>query len=153
VLLNNVAVGSLMGSTQLHLPAEEWNTGEASLLPDWVTAGRSYPVPIVTLDEYCIKRAIQSIRLLKIDAEGSELEVLLGSEDVLERIRPDAILCEFVPGTRTAAQLRVLEIFRRHRYQSFFIDTEGRLVRHDGSLPTWRSGNLCFLPGELASAG
>ncbi|MCH8342453.1 MAG: FkbM family methyltransferase [Planctomycetes bacterium] len=50
----------------------------------------TYPVPVTTLDEYFGHHPDrQKIRVVKIDVEGFELEVLEGSETLIEEIRPD----------------------------------------------------------------
>lgn len=61
----------------------------------------SIEAPAVTLDD--IVGADEHVRLLKIDAEGHEPQVLAGAATILERSPPDAILFE-VNATRLAGQ-------------------------------------------------
>jgi len=49
-------------------------------------------LPVIRLDDYCEKQAIESIRLIKIDVQGFELKVLKGSLKTLEKT--DYILVE-----------------------------------------------------------
>lgn len=61
----------------------------------------SIEAPAVTLDD--VVGADEHVRLLKIDAEGHEPQVLVGAMTILERSPPDAILFE-VNATRLAGQ-------------------------------------------------
>lgn len=60
---------------------EEDNFGGVEIC-EWFPS--ALPVPMQTVDYYDLPR----LRLLKIDAEGSELDVLLGAERTIERCRP-----------------------------------------------------------------
>ena len=55
-------------------------------------------VPVIRLDSYIANRGIESVKLIKIDAEGFELPILKGLEDFLRksRCRPE-IICEIAP--------------------------------------------------------
>lgn len=55
------------------------------------------PVKILKLDSFAIEKNISSIDLLKIDAEGMDLEVLLGAQKLLTEIK--VIQFEISPGT------------------------------------------------------
>lgn len=96
VVLNKLALGAQTGSLLMNLYDDEhlsWNTvvarprrpGGADVLP----VGRE-EVPSLRLDDYCDERSIDRVDLLKIDVEGSELDVLRGSERLL---RARAIAC------------------------------------------------------------
>ncbi len=90
-----VALGSQPG--QLELRVLESNTGSGSLILDYdLTNCRVVPVPVQTLDSIVAREKITAIRLIKIDVEGFEAEVLRGGSHVLESIRPQAVLFEFV---------------------------------------------------------
>ena len=56
-------------------------------------------IPMETIDSYMIDEGVANIDLLKIDAEGYELEVLEGAKDALASRRIKAILaeCDFDP--------------------------------------------------------
>ena len=45
-----------------------------------------------TLDNYCFKKNISNIRFIKIDVEGMELEVLNGSESIIEQFEPSIFI-------------------------------------------------------------
>jgi FkbM family methyltransferase len=149
VVVETRALGKAQELAKLHFPADDHHASEASLTPSWSTSdGRAINVQVVTLDEYCARHDIRAIRLMKIDVEGGEREVLAGAARVLQRIRPDAILCEFVPARRPEAQMEVLELFERNKYRAFSIRRDGSLSSHDRKLPQWEWGNLCFIPSD-----
>lgn len=50
--------------------------------------GREIAVPCATLDEYCTEIGLTKLDLLKVDAEGHDLQVLRGAREVLARFRP-----------------------------------------------------------------
>lgn len=157
------AVGASPGTARLLLPRDTSNTGQASTIAGWIEQSGSLEVPAVSLDEYCCEQGIHCIRLLKVDVEGAEIEVFKGASEVLRRVRPDAIICEFVTGRRVDAQLDVLSLLRDHGYCTFRMSLHGDLVPHPDSLPEWSgvldpsgneassppTGNLCFLPREV----
>ena len=45
-------------------------------------------VPAITLDEYCKKNSINDVSLIKIDTEGSEINVLRGARNIIKRDSP-----------------------------------------------------------------
>jgi FkbM family methyltransferase len=53
------------------------------------------PVEVVTLDNFCRQMNISNIRLLKIDTEGFELEVLKGAKDLISRQAIEIVQFEF----------------------------------------------------------
>jgi FkbM family methyltransferase len=55
----------------------------------------SYPVTITTLDSFAQKHRISHIDLLKIDAEGNELAVLEGAQQLIAKKRISIIQFEF----------------------------------------------------------
>ena len=71
-------------------------------------------VPVISLDEWASKSAVNGIDLIKMDIEGAELEALEGSRTTLLRDRPDVLLQAYHirDSTRTfercAAQLEAL---------------------------------------------
>lgn len=48
----------------------------------------------VSLDEFLREQNIEQIDILKVDAEGYDLEVLLGATDALRKNRIDVVVCE-----------------------------------------------------------
>ena len=64
---------------------------------------KGYPTKIVTLDEEL--GHLKQISLLKLDAEGEEVNILKGSKEIIKKFKPH-ILTEF--GERNVADLREL---------------------------------------------
>lgn len=92
VFVEQCAAGAERGELTLRVP--EGHSGRGSL----VRAQRGRPseeitVPVRLLSEL-IPPNVMSIRLLKIDVEGFEEQVLLGAEGLFDRSPPDAVLFE-----------------------------------------------------------
>lgn len=146
VTCNANAVGRSSGSAPLYIHPDPALTGWASLLKySWGSDERAVPVPVVTLDQYCAQKAIVRVRLLKIDIEGGEAELLRGASNLLRQVRPDAIVCE-VQGNELDAQYphALFGIFRQYHYQPFTISKDGKLrLYRPGEIQVV---NLCFRP-------
>ena len=85
-----IALGSSKGTATIY--NSKTNLGAASLIPSEKLTGHESITNIEKLDDLVREKAIQLIRMMKIDVEGWELEVLKGSRDVLSGV--DApILC------------------------------------------------------------
>ena len=63
----------------------------AKTLQSHGTVGEAFEVPIDTLDGYCERKGIKTIKLLKVDAEGHDLDVLRGATNMLLRQAIDLI--------------------------------------------------------------
>jgi FkbM family methyltransferase len=87
VRIRNAAVGNLVGKV-LFVEDENYGVESAVAQTHQGSAGITYEVPMVTLDEELLKDDI-SIDYLKIDAEGYDLHVLKGASQLLraERVR------------------------------------------------------------------
>jgi len=98
VVLNNLALGSAAGQTELFYDRER--SGLASMtrrdLSCFGTAfDKSETIQVTTLDQYAAENAITQIDWLKIDVEGHELDVLRGAEDLLQAGAIDHVTFEF----------------------------------------------------------
>jgi len=96
----NAACGSEAGQLVLYDYAGSEGTEHASLHPgviDGIHGGLSdqHVVEVIALDSFATNRGISLIHLLKIDAEGHELEVLKGAARLLRENRIRAIQLEF----------------------------------------------------------
>lgn len=82
-----------------------------SLAGDGVNdTGLTFEVPMVSLDELARRHDFERVRLLKIDVEGFEPEVLRGARDLLDRL--DNLIVEILPGwdeARTRVMLDQME--------------------------------------------
>jgi FkbM family methyltransferase len=93
VRLHPVALGAEQSSLELRIP--KVNAGAASLIRNRdLMDCDAVTVPVRTLSEIVNEEGIKSIRLIKIDVEGFEPEVFKGGQEVLSKIRPEAILFE-----------------------------------------------------------
>jgi FkbM family methyltransferase len=88
-----VALSATAGVARLRLPANQHSSGFGSFVATWEREGE-LEVPTVPLDAVVDERGPdRPLRLLKIDVEGFEHEVLVGAEATLRRHRP-LVLCE-----------------------------------------------------------
>jgi FkbM family methyltransferase len=101
ICVHPVALGPNPGEMQLRVLAN--NTGSGSLILHHDQKNCAVvPVPVATLDSIVVREEVKAIRLVKIDVEGFEAEVFHGATHVLNSIRPQAILFEFI-GSRAGA--------------------------------------------------
>jgi FkbM family methyltransferase len=93
VRLHRFALGARTGNLTLSVP--RGHAGSASFVED-PGSEDSYRirVPVRTLSEVMGEQAAGPIRLVKIDVEGFEPQVLDGARDFLTRTPPDAVLFE-----------------------------------------------------------
>lgn len=113
VVMRNEAVGAEAGT--LAVPSLDYsaaaNYGGLPLGPEAGWAGKQVPVeevPVVTLDSLNLARC----RLLKIDVEGMETEVLLGARETVARCRP----LLYVENDRTEKAERLVGLLRELGY-------------------------------------
>jgi FkbM family methyltransferase len=102
--VNEVGIGSHSGSAILRecTGADGLNEGMNYLAHDEVIVQPSdRAVPVVTIEEYCERKMIGSIDIMKIDIEGGEYDALLGARKLLES---QAIGCIFIELVEWAAE-------------------------------------------------
>lgn len=121
VSLHPVALGSKESQLELRIPRS--NAGAGSLIHHRnLDDCDIFSVPVSSLSTIVAKEGIKSIRFIKIDVEGFEAEVLRGGQDVLQSIRPEAILFEL--NERVEGRVRdqpVIKILRDFDYGFFAI--------------------------------
>jgi FkbM family methyltransferase len=83
-------------TVDLHIPSDPTARTNASVVADFWESDTRIPVRSWRLDTYCREQGLQTIDLLKIDAEGAEALVLRGLGDLLQEWQPD-IICEVLP--------------------------------------------------------
>jgi len=148
VEIHRAAVGAGRGEAMLFRPAAAWNhqTYRASL----VAAANRAPsgrVPVVTLDDTL---GTTSCRLLKIDVEGSEAEVLRGARSFLTRRGADAILIEVNPKALHAAGTApddVVALLTAHGYRPHAMEGP-RLVPRGEISVAGEFADAVFLPDD-----
>jgi len=119
--LHPLALGSQDGSLELHIPPN--NAGQGSFIYHKNLVGHDVATtPVRTLNEVVREQGIRRIRLIKIDVEGFEDEVLMGGMDVLEAVRPDFLLLETNEGyTVPRRQPPVVQTLHRAHYKMMAI--------------------------------
>jgi len=111
ILANACAVGAAPGRATISVTREP---GQNTLVPGYKSGAEvidTIEVPIVRLDSYLESRHIQSVALIKIDAEGFELPILEGLRGYLETARAlPAIICEIAPRAYALMDRQISEL-------------------------------------------
>ena len=125
VVVENLGVSSSAGTMLLNVPGTGSSPG-ASLEPGLGgNHAQSYPVKVVTLDDYFDDARTDRIRLIKCDAEGHELEVFRGGEQLLKTVRP-ALLFECERRHRASGSVEeVFSYLETLGFRGFFVDRDG----------------------------
>jgi FkbM family methyltransferase len=89
VLVCACAAGSHDGTLTLNVPRFGLSIYDASAVHD--KGGVSIQVPLRSVDSLCDEFGLRDVRVIKIDVEGFEPEVLRGTRRVLERDRPRVV--------------------------------------------------------------
>jgi FkbM family methyltransferase len=145
VALNNLALGSENGERELLV--SRFREASSFFEPGRVLENRLYgidfgverriSVPVGTLDDYVRQKGIEWIDLLKLDVQGSELDVLQGAAASLDRIEwiyTEAQFDELYVGAPRAQQLEAFLVknrFERVRMTSERRDKDGSLIECD----------------------
>ena len=136
VTLIKAAVGKEAGYVNLYLPTTKYLHSPSVLPsdPDFI----AHQVPVVVLDQYDPLWATQRIKLVKIDVEGYEPNVLDSMEGLIRNRRIENVVCEFNSGwlkrnSTVPEQLlqRFLDYGFRIRAQT---ELQEKLVGHHGEL-------------------
>ncbi len=108
VMVQAVALGTGPGTCTLSVPAG--NRGAASLVPGRIAdPAASISVPVLALDDLPGLHE-RPLRLMKLDVEGFETQVLAGAERLLRTRPPAAILFEHNDGSPPAASPMVARL-------------------------------------------
>jgi hypothetical protein len=126
------------------------DSGQNSLCPDDHALGRSRLLAH-RLDEYC--PAIRPPRLIKLDVEGAEVEVLIGGKQTLLGPVP-FVICELnQPALKmfNSSQKDLRELMRSYGYEMFMLNGSGSLPTHvpRGTRVESRKPNLNVLFSSL----
>jgi FkbM family methyltransferase len=106
-------------------------------------------VEVRTLDSFVLK----GVQFIKVDVEGSELEVLEGARETIQRDHP-GLLLELLSGTYKDPLAVTREVCEKYGYSAFVVDKGKRLdamttIAGLNSNTTWGSGiatrNVLFL--------
>lgn len=100
-ILNHLALADKKGSIRLHIYDDNYLAFNTQALREIEEFGLPVePVEVeeitaTTIDDYCEENGIKEIDLLKIDVEGSELQVMKGAEKMLKFKRIKCLAFEF----------------------------------------------------------
>lgn len=154
VTIQPFALGNHTGTGKLFL-IEGRETGCNSLRPPEVKDPiREMIVPIRRLDQVLEKLSIEQVDLIKLDAEGGELDILRGAGRVLERSPRPVILAE-VQDIRTRPWgYEANEILRylSQRGYSWFVHGNGGQMEEVGQESVERNHNFVAVPQEAVGA-
>ena len=92
IILHPVGLSDRNGKMSLKVPKN--NYGKGSLSRDY-PAAETIEIPIFKLSEYMKKYQLESIRLMKIDVEGHETQVIKGALELFKKVTPEVIIFEF----------------------------------------------------------
>lgn len=68
-----------------------WKISEKSQQQHYIHGGTAMPandIPSVSLDDFCIEHNITRLDFIKIDTDGHEFDVFLGSENIINKFKP-----------------------------------------------------------------
>lgn len=134
------------------------NRGAASLIkPHQRILKEGIEVLVQTLDEFIIKNNVSNIRMVKIDVEGWELEVLKGSNYLLSDANAPIICIEYSK-LHPIQNGQLLDIYRHilnvNKYKIYKLrkgkGNISKLIRITDVIDLPQHDNLfCFLPNHL----
>jgi FkbM family methyltransferase len=145
VRLHTCALGSQEGILSLSFPPQ--NAGKGSLsktrqAPGWSTA----EVRVETFASVAAAQGIREVRLLKLDVEGFEHEVLQGASSWLANHPPDTILFESNEKRHPDDADPVLSLLQAHGYSFYAIPKQLYSLK---LAPLARSGALSTLSHDI----
>lgn len=132
IVVNSFGLSDTSCRKTLYIPRDTIplrNTGMATFFAEQSHNYIKEQVQVKSLDQYIAERAIPDVDIIKIDVEGSELDVLTGAVTTLSRYKP-AVVMEVSRTHLAAAGRSVEELFdfwRRMHYVLYRIDTHGGL--------------------------
>ena len=85
--INNFLPHSGSSLNNIHVRDKVWNFTRKLISGSFNSDYSLVKVPTITLDEYCKIKNIKKIDVLKIDTEGSEIEVLKGGNEILKNVK------------------------------------------------------------------
>lgn len=116
----NLALSDKAGSSKIHVPVNG-NLGWATLEADECdTPVRPVEITCEKLDHFLEENGVdrKAIKLMKIDVEGHELQVLKGAESVLRETRP-TLLCEMLSAAKGPDVIGYLKEFGYSEFYTF----------------------------------
>src|SRR6185312_7482525 len=135
VYLNELALGSKKGEATLaDFGLLESGLNSLVRLEYQSLPSQKITVPIITLDSYVKEKGIVP-KMLKIDAEGMELEILKGAGETLRNDKPILVL-EVGPQKEST---ELLNFVFAHGYQGYFANEKMEFVTYE---PSYKHGRI-----------
>lgn len=135
ITLINKAIHAQEGFSTLYIDNsnEEWNSNSSLLEKSWSGRENTKPIKVncTRIDSYL--NDIEEIDLLKIDTEGTELEILNSHKNILSKVNSISVEYHPIKGKRVDKLLTILQ-----PYFKLEIYCEGKLLQKaiDGKLLT-----------------
>ena len=156
VFAYDIGIGDKQGMQSITLPTQH-NRGQATFRPVDGFSVSNTQAPTDTLDSVLEALGIQHVRLLKIDVEGWESQVLAGANNLLSGSRGPIICIEY--NTAISGHELILSRIQSVNQYKIFVTAHGnghvsKLVPFESfaDLPNRVSFNLyCFLDHHLAT--
>jgi FkbM family methyltransferase len=156
--VHQVALSNENGTAEFVVPVSEEGTVlhlggnlKQAEVPDEQSKTMRFNVEVRTLDSY----AFRDVRAIKVDVEGSEMEVLEGGRETILRDKPPLIV-ELLTGAHADPIALTETICATYGYSSWLVTKDRERVdavpvmRSLGSNTTWgspiRNRNVLFLP-------
>lgn len=110
ILVVVAAAGARSGSIELHNQKPSDKARLTALGGGVSDTSARFEVPLIALDDLCARREIVRVRLIKIDVEGYEAEVLAGADSTLKVT--DHVIFEWLPDSNIFEINRITEILK-----------------------------------------
>ena len=126
-----------------------YNSANANGAPDTTRHPTKISVGSVSLDAFCTEKSIQP-DIIKIDSEGYEREVLLGSKSILTdtATKRPLVTIEVAGGATWAENShQAFALLTSYGYTPYEINPEGTIAPHTFK-DTYQYDNLLFIPTE-----
>ena len=132
VIVEPYAVAAEGGEAALNVVIEGYQTMNSLRPPAIDHPVQQVMVETINLDEYLHRNQIERVDLMKVDAEGGELQIFNGAKTLLSRFRP-LVICEVLdkvtrPWGYPARE--IVERLRAYEYEWFEILPDGSLLPH-----------------------
>ncbi len=124
------AVSDTNGAIRLYL-SKDHNAGTHSTISGGTNVSTDFvEIPAITLDTYVHEQRISALRLIKIDVEGGEYEVIKGAHETLTSLRPIVLmeLSDALQETRGFSTIEFKKLMKQFGYSAYTIADDGSLV-------------------------
>jgi FkbM family methyltransferase len=126
VTVHHCALSSKSGQADLLIPTDKTLLAFATLEPRAAGSGKSFRVPMRTLDDIC-RDVDAPISFVKIDVEGHEMEVLRGGVETLKKHRP-TLLIEIEQRHSSIPISQTFDFVLAQNYRGEFLDRDGHFT-------------------------